>query len=117
MRGAPEMVAKIRDFKRRFPEKVGGSMMRKTEQITTECRRVTPVKYGTLVGTIHAEGPEYDGNKIRTQIVAGGPAATYGPVVHEDMQAHHNVGGPKYIERPLFAEAPTMLDDIARDLK
>lgn len=116
LRGEKAMIGKIQAFKGRFPERVGAAQRVETEIEVTECKQVTPVDTGNLVNTIHAEGPFFEGNKIRTQIVAGGPSATYAVPVHEDLEAFHPHGEAKYIERPLFASAPYMAQRIAARL-
>lgn len=90
-----------------------------TEIEATECRRITPVDKGNLVGTIHVTGPEREGNRIKTSIVAGGPAADYAVIVHEDLEADHSRsnnpnGQAKYIEQPLMESKPFMAERIAK---
>lgn len=73
-----------------------------TEIETTEVRRRTPVDSGALVGTVHAEGPYVNMRSIYSMIVAGGPAAAYAVIVHEDPYPFHPVGQWKYIESVLM---------------
>ncbi len=42
--------------------------------------------------------------RLKLLLVTGGPAVDYAFIVHEDMNAKHKVGEPKYLERP-FLEA------------
>jgi len=79
-----------------------------------------PIDQGTLAENIFVED-----TKDGSDIYAGGPAAPYAVVQHEDLSLNHppkdykpgkasnskyssrvNPGGPKYIERPTMEEAP-----------
>lgn len=80
---------------------------RKAEEIAGKAKDAVPVDTGALKSTIHVER-EDGGSKWAVEIVAGGPSAGYGAIVHEDLRAHHDVGGPKYIERPFLEVLPSI---------
>lgn len=46
--------------------------------------------------------------------VFGGPAAPYAIYVHENLEAHHSVGGPLFLTGPLFEAIPNASAEIAR---
>lgn len=46
--------------------------------------------------------------------VFGGPAAPYAIYVHENLEAHHHVGGPLFVVNPLNEAIPTASAEIAR---
>lgn len=85
-----------------------------TEIDATEAKERTPVDTGTLKGTVHATGPDMDGDRIVTAIVAGGPAAPYAIEVHENLDAFHKVGQAKFIESVTRESAPHMRSRILR---
>ena len=72
----------------------------------------TPKDVGTLRNTIHVEGPTSSGKKISGAIVAGGPAAPYAIVQHENLQYKHKVGQAKYLESVMLEARPTIALDI-----
>lgn len=112
--GVNAMKAKISAFARGFPDEVGRAQYIETEIDATECKRRTPVDKGHLRGSIHVTGPEQEGNRIITEIVAGGVAAPYAIYVHEDLEAFHDDGEAKFIESVVFESRPHMAERIAR---
>ena len=83
----------------------------------TEVVKRTPKDTGALRSTIHVEGPERSGRKVTCSIVAGGPAAMYAIVQHEDLTLKHTIGQAKYIESVILESARTMSRDIAALVK
>jgi hypothetical protein len=112
--GTGAMLAKLRKLRDLSPYEFGRAMRQETEVEATNCKRETPVETGALRGSIHAEGPFLDGRKITTAVVAGGPAAPYALIVHEDLEAYHKNGEAKFIERPLQESAPHMAERVAK---
>lgn len=108
------MSPKLRRIAERYPDVVGAGLMAETEIETTEVRRRTPVDQGPLVGSVHAEGPFREGRRIYSMIVAGGPAAPYAAIVHEDPDAIHPVGQWKYIESVIMESRLYFLARVAR---
>lgn len=116
-RGVVEMKVRLREVAREFPARLGAALRQETEIEATECKRRTPVDLGTLRASIHVEGPTFRMRQVSCQIVAGGSGAPYAIYVHEDLEAHHDNGEAKFIERPLKESAPHMAERIARRLK
>lgn len=112
--GADRMSARIRQIADRFPDRVAGALLVETEIEAAECKRRTPVDTGALRNSIHVVGPSVRGRTISTAIVAGGPAAPYALIVHEDLDAFHPTGEAKYIERPLMESAPNFAARVGR---
>jgi len=81
-----------------------------------ECQAVTPVDTGNLRDGIHLEGPMQEGNRIYVLVATDPAQDDYALIVHEDLDAFHAVGGPKYIENPLRESAPYLADRVARRL-
>lgn len=98
----------------KYPSVVARGLMQETEIETTEVRRRTPVDKGPLVGSVHAEGTFTRGRSIYSMIVAGGPAAAYAAIVHEDPDAFHPVGQWKYIESVIMEAKAHFMQRIAR---
>jgi hypothetical protein len=65
-----------------------------------------------------------EGGKVKAVLSFGGTnemwpdvIVTYEVIVHEDLEAHHEVGQAKYLESTLNESAPFMLDRIAARMK
>lgn len=95
-------------------DRFGQALKAETDIEVKECVRVCPEKTGRLRRTIRSEGPFREGKRIWCLVLAGGDGVDYALVVHEDLEAFHRVGGPKYIERPLKESAPSMASRVAR---
>lgn len=96
--------------------------LRRALRLVAESKRTivvkrTPKDVGTLRNTVHVEGPEEDGNTLRVSIVAGGPAAPYAIVQHENLDYHHTEGQAKYIESVILESRPTIAREIAALVK
>lgn len=115
--GVPEMSGKLRRFGKVFPERVGAALYQETEIETTEAKRRTPVDTGNLRASVHTEGPEFEGDSIYTQIVAGGVSAPYAIYVHENLEAFHKVGQAKFIESVILESRPFLAARVARRIQ
>ena len=98
----------------KYPKVVSNALYAEVEIEITEVKRRTPVDLGDLKGSIHQEGPDRKGNRIFSTIVAGGEAADYAAIVHEDLDAFHEVGQAKYIESVIFESKDHMADRVSR---
>lgn len=107
-------MSQLKRLKLGAPNIFASALRKEAEIENKECVKSCPVDTGALRRSIHVEGPFREGRRIWCKIVAGGPTIEYALVVHEDLEAFHKVGGPKYIERPLKASAPYMAERIAR---
>jgi hypothetical protein len=110
------MVRKIRQIAKNSPDQFAAALYQEASIESKECQRSTPVKTGNLRATIHVEGPTREGlsgRRIICAIVAGSSAITYALFVHENLEAFHETGDAKYIERPLNESAPYMAARIA----
>jgi hypothetical protein len=113
-RGVGKLRQKFATIARKLPIEIGRALRVEVEIESKEVKRRTPVDQGTLRGTVHVEGPFYEGRMIRMMIVAGGPAAPYAIYVHEDLEAFHKVGQAKYLESVIFESRPHMAARVAR---
>lgn len=108
------------------------------EDLEGRAKGATPVKTGTLEGSIHTDGPNTAGFAVTAKVSTGGESSGYAIMVHEGTGPHvirpagkkalswpgaaHPVksvshpGTPafKYLERPLLQMAPVYREFIAR---
>lgn len=118
--GEREMKQNLETLARRSPRALERSLNKFTQIELAEMKRRTPVEFGTLRDSGHAEKPMWKGNTLTQEVGFGGAAEDYAIPVHEDMEAQHSVGGPKYVESVLneseryFAER--VLKDWATDM-
>lgn len=111
------MQSKVARIAKQFPDQVAAAVTEEAEIEATEVRRRTPVATGALKGTIHVVPPErtgFAGRVIEAYVVAGGVAAPYALIVHEDLEAFHPVGQAKYLESVILESRPFMGERIAR---
>ena len=78
------------------------------EIMTTSKDKFVPVDTGALKNSGFVDFPQVSRSKVTVTLKYGGPASSYAAIVHEDLQATHTVGQPKYLERPVL-EA---IDDV-----
>lgn len=135
--GSADMKARIAAAAKDFPKKVGGALYRVCEKkiMTRAKEEFVPVHLTTLQSTGRTDLPIYEGTSIIVKMGFGGPAAPYALAVHEHpsesdppswkgamekgktIQFHPSGRGPEYLKKPLFEEAPTLLQDVAEDLR
>ena len=130
--GISNMIRKVAEYKREFPNEVRQALRQETEVEATECKKRCPVAPdgGTLRASIHVEnGPE---DRLECYIVAGGPAIPYALAVHEHLSEHSpyswrvaeregrpvewNAGGtgPKFIESTINESARFLAARVAK---
>lgn len=127
MNGVKGVVAKLRAFAKKFPDRVGAALRQETEIETTEAKRRTPVYVGPtgpgkpvpglLRASVHAEGPFREGSRIYCQIVAGGAAGAYAIPQHENLSYFHRIGQAKYIESVVMESRNFIAARVAKRLK
>lgn len=120
VRGAQEMVAKLRQITTEFPERVERALYQEAQIEVTEMKKRTPVDTtpnaphpGNLRNSIHVEEPTRKGKHIQVT-VATGAQAPYAIYVHENPDAFHPVGEWKFMESVLNESRPHMAARIAR---
>lgn len=127
LRGAKELQRNLAKIIAENPKKARGAVYRWLERtMTLSKREYTPVHDGILrasghvvmepapaiKGTMGYGGPAGIGNLGETNKSAVG----YAIVQHEEMDFHHEVGGPKYLQWPVEERIPTALEEIAEDI-
>lgn len=111
--GADAVMARLKKIRAFAPDEFQRAQVQETEIEVKACKRETPVLTGALRGSIKQGEVVRKGRSVITSVEAGGPAAPYARIVHEDLEAFHANGEAKFIERPLAESAPHMLDRIA----
>lgn len=82
-------------------KRLSAHLYKEAEGIMTAAKELVPVDTGTLRDSGFVEKPKGGKNGgIEVTLGFGGAAKLYALKVHEDMDAHHTVGGPKYLETP-----------------
>jgi hypothetical protein len=107
MRGLKEMLTKLRDLKKNFPDKVANELYLTGQILMTESKRRVPVDTGTLRASGQVSKPERHGRKVSVTLSYGGAASDYAVPVHENLEAQHPHGQAKYLE--------SVLDEYAAD--
>ena len=78
----------------------------------TESKRRVPVDFGPLRDSGRVEVID-DG----VRLAYGDAAVDYALVVHEDLEAFHDDGSAKFLERPLLESLPHLADRVANRMK
>lgn len=73
------------------------------QRVFDKSQERVPVDKGKLKGSGRWEITR-EGNVVTLRIYYGGSDAPYAIVVHEDLQAHHDNGQPKFLESALLEE-------------
>lgn len=121
MKGAPEMIAKLKRVAARFPDRVASGLYVEGGIEMTESKRRCPVDItedaphpGQLRASGRVSRPERRGRQISVTLSYGGPAIDYAIHVHENPDAFHPVGQWKYLESVINESEPHMAGRLAR---
>lgn len=117
LKGVKAFTANLKKAQNKLPTEVARALYQETSAELTEVKRRTPVKTGILRATEFVEGPFVEGQRIWTKIVAGGPAASYAAIVHENLEAFHKVGQAKYLESVIMESRPFMAARVAKRIE
>lgn len=104
---------------------LGAELYREGSNILSASQPLVPVDTGALRGSGYVTEPQRDGNRVSVRVGYGGVASMINPktgvragnyaiFVHENLEAHHNVGMAKYLEIPFNEAVPGMADRILR---
>lgn len=104
----------LRRASKNFPKEIGRALYQETEVERTEVVKRTPVQFGNLRASERTLGPFFEGDRIYTQIVAGGPSAPYGAIVHENLAAFHKVGQAKFLESVIMESRAYIAARVAK---
>jgi hypothetical protein len=111
--GIPTLRAQLRAAAQKFPHRVAGGVYRVCDgQLMPRMKEDTPVDTGDLKNSGHTQLPVIEGHTITVTMGFGGGAVDYAVYVHENLEARHNVGRAKFMERVLLDtqdQIPAML--------
>lgn len=107
---------------------LGAELYREGTEIQTASLPLVPVDTGALHNSSYVTEPKRDGDHITVEVGFGGvatqinpktgePTTAYALAVHENLQAHHEVGQAKYLEAPFDAARSGMSDRIIAGMK
>ena len=111
--------AALRQLVQNMPGQVERALEAEAEIEMAEAKRRTPVRFGPLRASGHVDKAVrggFGGDEISVTLGFGGPSVPYAAIVHEDLEAFHDVGQAKYLEGPLLESAPFMGQRIAKRL-
>lgn len=112
--GLVEMKARIAAINGAMAHKIDAALKIEAEAIMSASKQIVPVDTGILRSSSVVGNPDTQGNVHRIEMGYGGAASDYAVVVHELLDTHHPVGQAKFLEVPLRAAAPYLLENIAR---
>lgn len=90
------------------------ALLIEANMIGDEAVKQAPVEFGDLR---RSETVEVTKNTKTEYEVTVGFNTTYAAAVHENRNAHHNVGKAKYLEDPLMKAAPGLGKRVAKRVK
>ncbi len=90
MKGAPEMIAKLKKLSTNFPDRIAAALYQIAQQIMTEAKRRCPVAAdgGVLRASGQVSEPVREGRRISVTLSFGGAADAYAIAVHEHISEH-----------------------------
>lgn len=130
VRGAEQVIAKLRSIGTRVPEGARKKMHASAQHIVDEARLNAPVEHGNLEAAIHIDRSYEAGTgRLKIDVVAGGIVGgrnvdDYAAVMHESdyelgpasqakQQAHpERLIGPKFLERAAEAEQVPLIQQL-----
>jgi hypothetical protein len=89
---------------------IADALMNGAEEIAGQSRGEVPVESGALQGNCRIEAAD------RMNITVG-YNLPYASAVHENLQSNHKTGKAKYLEDPFNAEAESIIEEGAQNIK
>lgn len=107
---------------------LGREMYREMTEVGEASLPLVPVDTGSLRASEYVSEPVVKDGHITCEVGYGGvatkinpktgePTSAYALIVHENLQAHHDVGSAKYLQIPFDAKIPGMADRIADGMR
>jgi hypothetical protein len=113
--GALEAASDLMSLAKKSPTAMERAFFKFGNTEMTEAKRLTPVEFGDLRDSGEVSPPEWEGDNLTMELSFGGSASEYAMAVHEDMEAHHDQGEAKFLEKPLNASEPYMDQRVGAD--
>ena len=121
--GQEKLAARLNVLDKEMNHKTAEALRKAGGEIIRVTIPKTPLKTGELRARSFNEGPLQDGNK-HTQVVGfekfGGEwdkDNAYAVPVHENLEAHHNVGEAKFLEHGVQETESYLLKYLAKEMK
>jgi len=116
--GTAEMKARLQQLLAASVDKMKQGLRVEAETVMTDSKdNYVPIDLGALKSSGHVKPVERSGKSLEVTLAYGGAAAPYAVVQHENPDFFHPNGKSwKYLEKPLNAAIPGMLDRIAGDI-
>ncbi len=124
---------RLRRTLKRYPRRAGRAVARalyqEAEETITDAKEDTPVDTGALRASGFVDRPKRKANRISVKLGFGGVAGSgnrggtnqtdvgYAVYVHEDCNAHHEVGRCKYLETHVRAAVRRLPRRIAQEVR
>lgn len=115
--GIGSIAGKMRALAGRTPSRMAAALVVEARVEMQESMRRTPVKTGALRDSHEVQAAEMNGRDVEVTIAVGGPQAPYAVYVHENLEAHHDIGQAKFLESTLRESAPFMAARLAARMK
>lgn len=118
----------LAQYGERVAHSLGKQLYREAQGIMAASQGLVPVDTGALRSSGYVDEPKREGDTIEVLLGYGGPAAQINPKtgestdgyalrVHENLEANHPVGGPKFLELPFDQASRGMDDRVAKGIK
>lgn len=111
--GLDKVAANLGAIAKRLPQEAGRALYEEAQIESTESQRRTPVDTGALRGSHEVSSPMIERHDISVTISVGGVAAPYAVIVHENLEAHHDVGQAKFLESVILESKGLLARRIA----
>lgn len=117
VKGLSKVLANIKKASRRVDAAALSAVYVAGNVIMTEAKRRAPLDRGDLRGSGYVTLPQKLGDKVRSEVGFGGPAAAYAVIQHERTEFRHDIGEAKYLERAIAAKRDQAFKQAARAAK
>lgn len=115
-KGADKVSKRLELIAARLSPRLAARLYRWCEGVMTDAKEnYVPVKDGILRGSGFVEQPVISPTNISCRMGFGGGSVAYAAKQHENLDYQHTVGGPKYLERPIYAHLPELKAEIAAE--
>ena len=112
--GAAEFRRNLARIASGVPDEAARALVPEAEGLGRKARALVPVDTGALRDSIEVTRPMERGGVVSVEVRAGGPSAPYAAKVHEDVEAHHERGQAKFLQRPTLELRGGLLRAIGR---
>jgi len=110
--GLDEVMANINAEVKNIQGRTSGGLLAGGLIIQRESQKRVPVRYGFLKGSAYTRKTPED-----PMVVEVGYTAAYAIYVHENLEAHHDVGQAKYLESAARDKQSEVVDAVAKRVR